>query len=78
MIPNEGVCICLKQGSLNVLEKIVIHNDGSVQCHLQFQAMLFKPVLGSILQGVVIDQSQQGLSIALSDIEAITVHVPSS
>ena len=43
----------LKDGSLEVLEKIVIHGNGAVQCPLNVKMLVFRPAIGSILDGTV-------------------------
>ena len=52
VIPGEGPCLSLQ--NLNVVDKVVIHSEGDVQAVCQFDCLVFKPKIGSVLRGTLL------------------------
>ena len=48
IIPSEGICVLLKEKSLRMTDMVVIHGSGSVQVHVEFDMVLFKPTEGML------------------------------
>ena len=52
LIINEGLCVMIKQ-PVTLTDKIVIHCEGAVQVSVIFEAIIFKPTPGTLLQGTI-------------------------
>lgn len=66
VIQSEGPCLSIT--NLKVLDKIVIHSEGNIQAECQFDCLVFKPLVGSLLKGTLVSQSEdEGLLLAVFD-----------
>lgn len=52
---------------MRIIDKIVIHSEGSLQVSCTFECLVMKPPLGSILNGTLMEQSSEGLTVLLGD-----------
>ena len=43
----------LQSKSLEILDRIVIHNNGAVQCRVQISIVVFKPAVGTVLEATL-------------------------
>ena len=66
VIAGEGLCVMVRQ-PVSLSDKIVIHCEGAVQVSVQFEAVVFRPSPGTILQGTVVSQSKSGVEIRLDE-----------
>lgn len=70
-IPGEGHCLLVR--NIKTTDKIVIHGEGSLQVHCQFECVVMKPLPGTVLQGQVSEQGEHGLVVKVCE---QAIHVP--
>ena len=50
------------------MDKVVIHSEGNVQAVCQFDCLVFKPMIGSVLKGSLVSQSEDcGLVVQVAN-----------
>ena len=66
IIIKEGLCVMIKQ-PVTLTDKIVIHCEGAVQVSVIFEAILFRPAPGTVLQGTILSQSEVGIEVQIEE-----------
>eukprot|EP00347_Sterkiella_histriomuscorum_P002483 403367976 len=59
VLANEGICVAIK--SIKVLEKIIVVGEGSVQCKVETNLVIFRPIVSEILNAKITLQNEYGI-----------------